>query len=38
MNDSETYKSFMKSKYRSTKHTSYFYAYDHFLNKYRNFI
>ena len=36
MENSESYKSFMKSKYKSVKHTSYFYAYDYFLEKYRN--
>ena len=36
MNNTESYKSFMKSPYKSVKHSTYFEAYDQFFSKYRN--
>ena len=36
MNNTESYKSFMKSPYRSVKHNTYFESYAHFFSKYRN--
>ena len=36
MNTSDTYKSYVKSPYKSIKHSIYFYSYDHFFSKYRN--
>lgn len=36
MKNTETYKSYIKSPYRSIKHSTYFDSYDHFFAKYRN--
>lgn len=36
MKDTLTYQSYLKSPYKSIKHSTYFNAYDHFLNQYRN--
>ena len=34
MENTKSYKSFNKSPFCSSKHTSYFHAYDHFFDKY----
>lgn len=36
MENTESYKSYIKSPRRSIKHTTYFHSYDHFFHKYRN--
>ena len=36
MNNTESYKSYIKSPYKSIKHSTYFHSYDHFFSKYRN--
>ena len=36
MKNTKTYKSYIKSPYRSIKHSTYFDSYDHFFAKYRN--
>jgi hypothetical protein len=36
MKNTETYKSYIKSPYKSIKHSTYFDSYDHFFSKYRN--
>lgn len=36
MNNTETYKSYIKSPYKSIKHSTYFHSYDHFFSRYRN--
>lgn len=36
MKNTDSYKSYVKSPYRSGKHSTYFRSYDHFFGKYRN--
>lgn len=36
MKTTDTYKAFVKSPYKSIKHSTYFESYDHFFSKYRN--
>ena len=36
MNKTESYKSYIKSPYKSIKYSTYFHSYDHFFSKYRN--
>ena len=36
MKKTDTYKSYIRSPYRSVKHSTYFDSYDHFFSKYRN--
>lgn len=36
MKNTQSYKSYIKSPYKSLKHSTYFHSYDHFFNKYRN--
>jgi len=36
MKTTNTYKSYVKSPYKSTKHSTYFDSYDHFFSKYRD--
>jgi hypothetical protein len=36
VNNTQSYKSFIKSPQRCGKHSTYFHSYDHFFSKYRN--
>ena len=36
MKNTDTYECYLKSPYKSIKHSTYFHSYDHFFNQYRN--